>query len=201
MKTRIHMKLGIGGLACRAGLVAVLIVLSNAATAQSFGRLFFSVDERFTLNERREDDIRVEVKSDVTRKQTDDTPAVSEVSLDGKVQRSGGESTIWVNGRPVLPGNRTPEGIRVAPTGGRGGETRFALPSGDGFNLKVGQKIQVLSGKVLDSYEARAKEGAESVFASQPTPAANDTTETPPVANRIPNQSPVLPPSSRVAPP
>jgi hypothetical protein len=111
---------------------------------------------------------------------------VDVISFDGKVERSGsGGSTIWVNGRPVLTGNRTVEGIRIESSRGTNGETRFILPPSDAgetdFSLKVGQKIAVQSGKVLESYEVRAAEDAESVFARElPGDAAAPDGESPP---------------------
>jgi hypothetical protein len=83
-------------------------------------------------------------------------PVVDVISFDGKVERSGGGgTTIWVNGRPVLTGSKPSDAGRTD------------------FSLKVGQKIAVQSGKVLDSYEARAAEDAESVFAAE-KPSAPD---------------------------
>ena len=122
------------------------------------------------LNEMRDDDVERQTIQP-TRGVTVDSPAVDVISFDGKVERTGsGGTTIWVNGRPVLTGHRTVEGIRVESSPGTNGETRFSLPPSDAgeteFSLKVGQKVAVQSGKVLDSYEARAAEDAESVFAA-----------------------------------
>jgi hypothetical protein len=145
-------------------------VCADAAAQESYGRLFFSADERHTMNDMRNDWVEpppVEVTGD-----TQAAPVVDVISFNGKVERSGsGSSTIWINGRPVLTGSRTIEGIRVEPGRGTSAETLFVLPpSGAGetnFSLKAGQKIAVQSGKVLDSYEVRAAQDAESVFATQ----------------------------------
>ena len=111
-------------------------------------------------------------------------PVVDVISFDGKVERSGGGgTTIWVNGRAVFTGDRTVEGIKIQSKRGTSAETRFVLPPSDAgetdFSLKVGQKIAVQSGKVLEPYEQRAAEDAESVFDEEPTdeaepPAAED---------------------------
>jgi hypothetical protein len=154
-----------------AGIAALLGVYADVSAQQSFGRLFFSTEERRTLNDMRNDDIEPQVAQPV-RGETAAAPVVDVISFDGKVERSGsGGSTVWVNGRPVLTGNRTVEGIRVYSSRGTSGETRFVLPPSDAgetnFSLKAGQKIAVQSGKVLDTYEARAAEDAESVFAKE----------------------------------
>ena len=154
-----------------AGVAALLAVYADAPAQESFGRLFFSIEERRTLNDMRDDDIEPEIVQREPGKTTA-APVVDVISFDGKVERSGhGGSTIWVNGRPVLTGNRTVEGIRIQSSRGTNGEKRFILPHSDAgqtdFSLKAGQKIAVQSGKVLDSYEARAAEDAESVFAKE----------------------------------
>jgi len=152
-------------------IAALLVVTVDAPAAETFGRLFFSLEERRTLDEMRNDDIEPQPVQP-TRGETVAAPVVDVISFDGKVERSGGGgSTIWINGRPVLTGNRTVEGIRIQSSRGTNGETRFILPPSDAgeteFSLKVGQKVAVQSGKVLDSYEVRAAEDAESVFARE----------------------------------
>ncbi len=154
-----------------AGIAALLAVYADAPAKESFGRLFFSTEERRTLDDMRDNDIEPQQVQPTPGKAVV-APVVDVISFDGKVERSGrGGSTIWVNGRPVLTGNRTVEGIRVQSSRGTNGETRFILPPSDigetDFSLKVGEKISVQSGKILDSYEVRAAEDAESVFASE----------------------------------
>jgi hypothetical protein len=162
---------GVLALARTAGFAALLAVTADAPAKENFSRLFFSIEERQLLDDMRDDDIEPEI----VKPQSGNTtvaPVVDVISFDGKVERSsGGGSTIWVNGRPVLTGNRTVEGIRIQSSRGTNGKTRFILPSSDAgetdFSLKVGQKIAVQSGKVLDAYEARAAEDAKSVFATE----------------------------------
>jgi len=152
-------------------LAALFAVYADAPAKDGFGRLFFNAEERLMLNEMRDDDVEPEVAKPV-RGETAVAPVVDVISFDGKVERSGGGgSTIWVNGRPVYTGNRTVEGIRIQSGRGTNAETRFVLPPSDigetDFSLKAGQKIAVQSGKVLDSYETRAAEDAESIFAEE----------------------------------
>lgn len=171
------------GIARCVGIAALLAVYAEAPAQENYGRLFFSAEERRTLDDMRNDDIEP-VKTVEPGVKTTVAPVVDVISFDGKVERSGGGgTTVWVNGRPVLTGNRTAEGISVYSQRGTDAETRFVLPPSDtaetDFSLKVGQKIAVQSGKVLDSYENRAAEDAESVFAiEQPgdeaTPPGND---------------------------
>jgi hypothetical protein len=149
-----------------AGLATLLLAWTNDAAADSLGRLFFSTEERRTLDELR--DAGEEPKLAPTSGEKAVAPLVDVISFDGKVERSGGGSTIWVNGRPVYTGNRTAEGIRVRSSRGTDGETRFELPPSDSgttqFSLKAGQKVAVQNGRKFDAYEARPGEDAESVL-------------------------------------
>ena len=158
------------------GIAALIAACTNVAAQQNFGRLFFTPEERNTLNDMRNDDVEPQVVAKPVQGEVV-APVVDVISFDGKVERSGsGGTTIWVNGRPVLAGNRTVEGISVQSGRGTNAETHFVLPPSDSgqtdFSLKVGEKIAVQSGKVLDAYEARAAENAESVFSKESLPAA-----------------------------
>ncbi len=169
-RLRDRLSQGVLAFARYAGFAALLAVYADAPAEENFGRLFFSIEDRRTLDDMRDEDIEPEIVRPQPGK-TAVAPVVDVISFDGKVERSGGGSTIWVNGRPVLTGNRTVEGIRIQSSRGTNGETRFILPPTDAgetaFSLKVGQKIAVQSGKVLDAYEVRAAEDAESVFAKE----------------------------------
>jgi len=151
----------------------LLVVYADASAGEeTFGRLFFSAEERSTLDDLRDqavDDGPAPVAN--PNSQTAVAPIVDVISFDGKVERSAGGTTVWVNGRAVVAASKTAEGISIETSPGTSGETRFSLPSSDAgmteFSLKVGQKIAVQSGKVLDSYEARAAEDAQSVFARE----------------------------------
>ena len=155
------------------GIAALLVTYADAPAVETFGRLFFSAEERSTLDDLRDqadDNGPAPVTNPNSRAPV--APVVDVISFDGKVERSGGgATTVWVNGRAVLAVGKTVEGISIEPSRGSSGETRFTLPSSDAgrtdFSLKVGQKIAVQSGKVLDSYEARAAEDAQSVFAGE----------------------------------
>lgn len=159
---------------------ALVAVYADAPAEEKLGRLFFTDEERRTLDDRR-DDWTGPPPPPPPPGETAAAPVVDVISFDGKVERTGGgSSTVWVNGRPVYTGDRTVEGIRIQSNRGTSAETRFVLPPSDAgetdFSLKVGQKIAVQSGKVLETYEVRAAEDAESVFTKEPSP---DGAETP----------------------
>lgn len=177
---------------------ALLGVCANAPAEQKIGRLFFTDEERRTLDDRRNDWTGPERTPQESGVKKSVAPVVDVISFDGKVERSGGGgATVWVNGQPVYTGDRTVEGIRIQSGRGTGAETRFVLPPSDlgetDFSLKVGQKIAVQSGKVLETYEVRADEDAESVFVDEAKPKEGASTGEE-ARDREPAERPSTPP-------
>ncbi len=109
----------------RALVLFLAILLSENATAQQLGRLFFTDDQRAALDARR-------------RARVPDKPSAAPVvaspttRLDGFVKRSGGPSTVWVNGEQL------PENVRP-------GERSVSVPVGDS-----GTRVELRPGQVLD---------------------------------------------------
>ena len=129
----------------RSALVAAGIALASAtnAQAQELGRLFFTPEQRAALDARRKARVPDKpaaaplVESPVTR-------------VNGAVQRSGGKSTVWVNGE-TIPEDAQADGARVAPRGNNPG--RVSIPAGEGpqrYDLRVGESVDRGSGEVRD---------------------------------------------------
>jgi hypothetical protein len=120
----------------------LLLLFVAGAQAQELGRLFFSPEQRAALDARRK--ARVPDRPAVTN-------AVSPTTrLDGYVKRSGGRSTVFVNGEAVLEGTADapvvdPEqrGGRVPVTAGEGGQRRELRP-GEVLDRSTGQVRDVL---------------------------------------------------------
>jgi hypothetical protein len=126
----------------RLALIALLMVFSTASKAQDIGRLFFTPDQRSVLDARR-------------RARVPDRPAATPVvaspttRLDGFVRRSGGRSTVWVNGESLT--ESAPEAPRIEP--GRSSDARVSVPVGDSgvrAQLKPGQVLDRGTGEVRD---------------------------------------------------
>jgi hypothetical protein len=106
------------------------------------GRLFFTPEQREALDARR-------------KAGTPDTSTVlqeSSLRLDGYVKRSGGKSTVWVNGAPVQEGD--PVTARVNPDGQ--GRISIAVPEGPTAGLKPGETFAVHDNKTSDVVPADA---------------------------------------------
>lgn len=126
----------------------VLIALGALATttpalAQEIGRLFFTPDQREALDARR-------------KARIPDRPAAAVVEspttrLDGRVVRSNGKSTVWVNGTP-LPEGTQPEGLRVIPK--RDSPDSASITVGEearSVDLRVGETLDRGTGEVKGS--------------------------------------------------
>jgi hypothetical protein len=118
-----------------------LLLTANPCAAQELGRLFFTPEQRDALDARR-------------RARMPDKPAAASVvaspttRLDGYVQRSGGRSTVFINGEPVAEG--TAEAPRLDPER-RGGRIPILVGEGGArFPLKPGEVLDRGSGEVRD---------------------------------------------------
>jgi hypothetical protein len=122
----------------RASAALILFMVTQTCVAQELGRLFFTPEERAALDARR--------KARVPDKPAAVVTASPTTKLDGYVRRSGGPSTVWVNGEPL------PEGSADAPRIGRSPEGRVSLPVGDGrrTGLKPGEVLDRGTGEVRD---------------------------------------------------
>lgn len=101
-------------------LYCLLLAAATGTNAEELGRLFFTPEQRAQL--------------EYGRQQSDDAPdSARSLSVDGVVQRHGGERTVWINGVPQQAGKsdeRAPESVPVVIPG-QSQPTR----------VKVGQKV------------------------------------------------------------
>ena len=129
---------------------ALLVLLGGALTlgaagaqAQELRRLFFTPEQRAALDARR--------KARVPDKPSAAPVAESPITrIDGAVRRSGGRSTVWVNGE-TIPEGAQPSGAPAAPR--ISGSGRVSIPEGEGAqrrDLRVGETLDRGSGEVRD---------------------------------------------------
>jgi hypothetical protein len=109
-----------------AAAVFVLLV-PGASLGEDLGRLFFTPEQRAALDARR--------KARVPDKPAAAVMASPTTRVDGFVKRSGGPSTVWVNGEPL------PEGSGDAPRIG----PEASVSVGEG-----GRRSTLRPGEVLD---------------------------------------------------
>ena len=112
----------------RNALLVAAVFSASPCEAQELGRLFFTPEQRAALDARR--------KARVPDKPAAVVVASPTTRVDGYVKRSGGRSTVWVNGESL------PEG----PSEARIGEgERVSIPLGE-----AGRRATLRPGEVLD---------------------------------------------------
>jgi hypothetical protein len=122
-----------------------------AAEGSSLGRLFYTPEQRASLDEMRRRPQRA-----VQEEQAAMPPAPEYVTLNGVVRRSDGTTTVWLNDKQVR-GRQSEEGLRIASTkrpGTPSGVTVVIPQTGNVVDLKVGQQLDVTSGEVKERYRA-----------------------------------------------
>lgn len=131
-------------------IVATLALLAALpGEAQELGRLFFTPDQRAALDARR--------KARVPDKPAAVVVASPTTRVDGYVKRSGGRSTVWVNGESLPEGPaeaRIGEGERVSIPVGEGGR-RATLRPGEALDRGTGEVRDVIG-----DGEIRVRRGA-----------------------------------------
>jgi hypothetical protein len=133
----------------RKALLAAAVLAVFPCEAQELGRLFFTPEQRTALDARR--------KARVPDKPAAVVVASPTTRVDGYVKRSGGRSTVWVNGESM------PEGPSEARIGD--GE-RVSIPIGEAgrrATLRPGEALDRSTGEVRDVIgdgEIRVRRGA-----------------------------------------
>lgn len=113
--------------------LVLLSLAAPAAAADELGRLFFTPEQRQDLDRRR-----------ASNRAEEEAPQIREgpLILDGRVQRSSGRTTTWINGAPEYddpPDGRDAARATVVPNVG--------VP---GVSLKVGETYDRATGAVSD---------------------------------------------------
>lgn len=125
---------------CVALAFALALLAAGNAQAQQLERLFFTPEQRDALDARRR--ARLPDKPSAV-------PASPTTRVDGYVKRSGGKSTLWLDGYAVRDGSQ-PEGLTV-----RGGTdpSRVSITVGEArrpVEMRVGETLDRGSGEVKD---------------------------------------------------
>jgi hypothetical protein len=174
-------------------VIVGLCACQPLAAQEGIGRLFTTLSERSALNQLRLEAQFAQPQQEETPApqpearvaEADQGPAVSRLEINGIVRRSGGPSTVWVNGAQVERGRVSREGLMVQAGRRARDGVRVELPSGlRTVRLKPGQAIDVTTGTLVDAFEARPDEDAASAF--EPLPDAAPGTSVPGLAGAVP---------------
>jgi hypothetical protein len=125
----------------RASLFLALALAAPVAPAQELGRLFFTPEQRASLDARR-------------KARVPDKPAAAVVAspvtrVDGYVKRSGGRSTVFINGDAVSEG--APEAPRIDTASTPSGSVSVTVGEGGSrARLRPGETLDRGNGEVRD---------------------------------------------------
>jgi len=159
-----------------ATLLGLLLGTGGVHAQQPLGRLFFTPEERVRLDASRKEALAnaSRPKAETPAAAPRPAPAARVLTLNGIVQRSDGETTVWVNGKPV---SQRGGGPALAP-GSVGADTAgLVLPeSGRRVRLKVGQSVEANSAVIEEGYKRRR---TLPTAVASPPPAAEATAPTP----------------------
>jgi hypothetical protein len=126
-------------------ILCFAVLITCPAHAEISGRLFFTPEQRAMLDTARRQNIQ---------QATEEQAAMSGgVSFNGVVKRSDGRTTVWLNNRPA-------SGADAANRLGsiKNGSTVLKMPfPGKSVDLKVGQRLDSVTGRAVESYQGRPK--------------------------------------------
>jgi hypothetical protein len=150
-------------------ILAVLALTPHAAAAEpAIGRLFYTPAERAALENARRRNIRAEELAAEASKRPA-APRSHDVTVTGVVLRSDGESSAWVNGKSVE--GRTADGLRVRHTAQPNRVLVYDPDKGRMVQVKVGQRADLVTGRIEESYERRKREPTPERGAPEASPA------------------------------
>ena len=152
--------------------ITLMLPLVSSA-AEPLGRLFFTPQQRSTLDNARGQNIKINVEVEP------ETPTPLEIiSVNGMIKRSDGQSTVWINNRP-LNEKRSPSGIKIISRSTDDARVTLQLPqSSRNVDLKVGQNLDAITGQIQESYQR------------PPMPALNEKITAPSARSAQPNAAP-----------
>jgi hypothetical protein len=120
-----------------AALVLAAAALPTPSGADELGRLFFTPEQRLEMDRRRD-----------TNSQAATVTASDQITVNGRVTRSSGRSTTWINGTPQndLPGSRDAGRIGLR---GEGESASTQLRVGETLDRTNGEKSDGLGGGTI----------------------------------------------------
>jgi len=111
--------------------VLSLCLLPALVQAAQLGRLFLTPERRAQLERQRQLNIQ---------EKTQETIEVASVHVNGMVRRSGGKTTVWVNGRPQQEGVNA-SGVAVRPSPRQVDRIDISIGEESPASLRVGERL------------------------------------------------------------
>lgn len=147
--------------------VLLLVLATPARSEDALGRLFFTPAQRAQLDRERAAAATLASRP-VAQQALPKAPPPKIMTLNGVVRRNDGQTTVWVNNRPIH--ERFGDAEISAGSIGREGVGITLPTSGRQVRLRVGQTVDATSGKVAESYDRRLPPPAASDADADPAP-------------------------------
>ena len=171
----------------RALAAAVLSATACIAVADDLGRMFFTPEQRASLDKSRKQTTRTETDGEF---KPPAPPVPHNVAVTGMIRRSDGRNTIWLNGRVL---NERQTGDINARVVGRDNHVRLKGPDGGrSVELKVGQTVEIVSGTIEENYARRAPAKSTAIAAAGSGDSPADAPKITPSQQREPLKSEAL---------
>ncbi len=125
----------------------------HAAATPDLGRLFTSTVERSTLDRLRRQDL---IQNELIRAREDageEKKGSDTLVINGVVQRSNGDKTVWINGKKV-ENKKGPNNVRLHRGPDHQNKVVVGIPGRRAVSMKPGQRWNPGSGKVVEIYSA-----------------------------------------------
>ena len=160
--------------------LVLLLLAPPAVAAEPVGRLFYTPDQRATLDTARSKRAR-NVGATEKEEPPPRPPSPEVVTYGGMVRRSDGKTTVWLNNHAV--GEKEAASRLVGKVRPDGSVTLQSPQTGKNVELRVGQRAELLSGRVEEGYRHAPAQKAE---VKQPDPAGGAK---PPVEGTAPAEA------------
>ena len=154
-------------------LALALQLLAPPALAAEIWRLFFTPDQRNSLDAARSKRTRTTLSTEKTEEAPPPPSGPEVVKYGGLVRRSDGKTTVWLNDR-ALNEKEAAAGPMVGRVAPDGSVTLQSPQTGRNLRLKVGERAELVSGRIEEGYARRPapkpEAKAEAAPAAKPVP-------------------------------
>ena len=155
--------------------LSLALVCSAAHGSESIGRLFFTPQERAQLDWARTHKQRPQTV--VPAELAEVAPAPHVITYDGIVRRSDGKAILWLNSRVA----EEKEALSGLPVTGRvrsdGAVTLHVPQSGANVDLKVGQRAELHTGRVVEGRAPATSSAENNAAQAKPSEPKTDRSE------------------------
>jgi hypothetical protein len=161
-------------------ILLIFLFSPQNLSAAELGRLFLTPEQRSQLDVARvRRDQRPLINNDAAQSSAAPVPqGPAVVTYGGSVRRSDGKSTVWINGKPITERNQIRNDTEVSVLGmRRDGALSIAIPQAQRTaSLKVGQQLDVNSGRIDEPYARRTTLPQSALLTAPETIVSSPTT-------------------------